>query len=706
MASSSLLSYENLIADYARQLDELSHIDENRSPDDDYDEEFKSKFQSILVGLAGVVRAAETDADSNPNSKLASELPGLIAKVDDVMNKGISFAYEGDDESRMYLDGWMPSFAHCNDGPNATPLLEIKKANDTGLHLPPDMLESLSFLMMKFVKGQNRRRGDDSPDIDSFKSQFKPPEGWETTPHPSVLSSPCARFQSDFILSECSGTPEHENVAALVKAQCEVSCDDINDPVKLCISSGGDLLALSAMGGYKNRTPFLHCYYPKDAAPRATGSSTRWEDNLGSMRSKDRKLGLSGVVADLALDESRQLIFAADQMRIKSYRYDKTQKVEKKTRNGARDAGFRAVHTFDCSGSFEGPLSVFSDRGRVLRAGQHGTVAIWDIDAQPTHGRSGSEIVGEKYDYEDMDSWRDDPEEIELSGGSEHSQTVNLDTCDGEGARAVHWSVEYWHRHPSSTNVMLCGSDVGTSEVYHCHAFDIEAGGKAVARYLGHAGLVRGFSTSPAADPNVFLTSCDDGHSRLYDTRRSLPVLTIAAEDASEAPMNSALLVYPDGLPFIFVGEAKYQKIVLWDVRAQKALYELATGNNNVRTMAWDNSSNTLYAATECTYVDRIGYHHDYRRAKIPREKYPSEENQSDMDIDDDEIADNEPDSEDDWDDERCWPRNAYHRENYWGHVWDAGDHRLYKYEFKKEPNLEIVPEYGRATVDSDNYYW
>jgi hypothetical protein len=38
---------------------------------------------------------------------------------------------------------------------------------------------------------------------------------------------------------------------------------------------------------------------------------------------------------------------------------------------------------------------------------------------------------------------------------------------------------------------------------------------------------------------------------------------------------------------------------------------------------------------------------------------------------------DEDGDSEDDEDDNMCWPKRAYHSENYYGHVFDAGEHRL-----------------------------
>ena len=96
-------------------------------------------------------------------------------------------------------------------------------------------------------------------------------------------------------------------------------------------------------------------------------------------------------------------------------------------------------------------------------------------------------------------------------------------------------------------------------------------------------------------------------------------------------------------------------------------MYDLATGNNTVEAMAWDGASNTLYAASSCRYIDRNGRHMDYRMAKIPVQA----ENPNAAQMDEDE-GQFEEESED-----VCWPKDAYHAEDYFGHAFDAGDHRI-----------------------------
>jgi hypothetical protein len=108
----------------------------------------------------------------------------------------------------------------------------------------------------------------------------------------------------------------------------------------------------------------------------------------------------------------------------------------------------------------------------------------------------------------------------------------------------------------------------------------------------------------------------------------------------------------------VFTGTGKAEQIKMWDVRARAPVYELATGNNRVESLLWDSERSCLYAATECLWMDRMGYRHDYRTAKIPKSGYDKSQVNSD-------------------EEERCWPENAWHKEDYFGHTFDAGEHRI-----------------------------
>lgn len=112
-------------------------------------------------------------------------------------------------------------------------------------------------------------------------------------------------------------------------------------------------------------------------------------------------------------------------------------------------------------------------------------------------------------------------------------------------------------------------------------------------------------------------------------------------------------------------------------------VYDLATGNNGVASLAWDHAQNALYAATECYYMDRLGRNHDYRSAKIPKAmRYNPEEGEEDvMDDDDDDEYEGGDDSDED-DEDMCWPQKAYHGEDYFGYAFDAGEHRICEYPY------------------------
>lgn len=121
--------------------------------------------------------------------------------------------------------------------------------------------------------------------------------------------------------------------------------------------------------------------------------------------------------------------------------------------------------------------------------------------------------------------------------------------------------------------------------------------------------------------------------------------------------------------------------------------------------MAWSDERNELFAATWCSNVDRNGCHIDYEPAKIPVDKNTGDE---------DDEGDN--DNEDDWEDDegggdeveyedtdQCWPRNAYHNETYFGHIFDSGDHRICKsllaaVETRKTDSILKTAMHSKAT--------
>ncbi|KAF8145877.1 hypothetical protein K438DRAFT_1991437 [Mycena galopus ATCC 62051] len=559
------------------------------------------------------------------------EYPAIMGQINETINKAIELGYK-----RVEFD-FMPSFAHSN----AHPALEGPyREKGVFSHRMKDALRA-------FVAVFAKKLGEEKDKAFSF------PPPWDTTPRLHPLSSALSRFDVNFACPP-QATPL---LNCISQARCEISSDRVSLPITLVHSRS--CIALPSMGGYKNRTPQLS-YYLLDHPAADSG-----QDFPLDVRCSD--VGLRGIGYSAAIDEERKLIFVADDDRVKSYVWA--------SQSGEIYKSARPAHTLDSS--TDGPLAVLPG-GRFVRAGK-GLVEAWNIDELETHGADGKTRIGTRYSAED--SWRDDDDEVENSAGSKPSATVSF--ADKK------FAPETWEAHPSVSGTMLCGTDPDKSHDYSCVSLDLEHGGKAGMRYVGAGGKIESFSTS-AGDPSQFLTAASDGYARLYDVRIPLPVLSLAA-GFGETSCAAALLVHPDGVPMIFMGAEEDEVIRVWDARAQKLLYELSTGNNQVTGLAWDSERSVLYASTQCDYMDRNGYTMDYRRAKIPRAR--------------DKRDDEGDDDEDDNDYPRCWPKKAAHGEEYFGHILDAGEHRIFRYAFKEQPDPMILPVYGDATI-GDSMRW
>jgi hypothetical protein len=451
----------------------------------------------------------------------------------------------------------------------------------------------------------------------------------------------------------------------------------------MSISSGNTCLVVPTSGGWKNRSPYLSYFL-------------LGVEEGDFVECRRIKVALSDIAYDSTTDENRKLIFVADDNRIKSYAWGSIDS----------DKFYRKplpTHTLS-SGSWSGPLAILPN-GHLIRAGK-GSVAFWDLSSLPTHGPSGTDHIGKEVPTEE--TWRDDPEDIETSSGSKRTGTIKFAEQE--------LSPKIWHPHPSLPSSMLCGLGSLGSDDHSCSCVvvDLEHGGKTTSRYIGHGGFICDFSTAGLgegqADRNVFATACTDGYARLYDVRHPLPSLTLNVGRMSDA-CSAVALAYPDGIPSaynsptiqtqlylhahpaLFTGSETREQIKLWDIRARAVKYELSTGNNSVEGLAWDHTRNALYATTECKYIDRMGNHHEYRKAKVPKvpkSKSKAEGEEGDemvveegedsgewVDEDEDGDGDDDDDDDDDDDGEHNWPERAYHGENYFGYMFDAGDHRV-----------------------------
>ncbi|KAJ7609224.1 hypothetical protein DFH06DRAFT_1247643 [Mycena polygramma] len=585
------------------------------------------------VFLGFLTEACDLVRSRNPQD---SGYGDVVDKANEILGQAVALAY-----AKLELD-FLQSFAHSAEYPLLT---GPHTDENTFSHRRGVIVLDLFEMWMK--RGTMKRDGPGPmPHL---------PPSWKTTPRPHMLSSLLSRFDV--------GGHDHTTplLSAIYDARCEITSDSINQPIGL--TNDGSCVLLPSMGGWKNRSPILAYYLLDD-----TSSGTQFP-----LKARYADVGLTEVAWHAATDEPKKLMFVADNWRVKSYTWADEGSGE------VYEKG-RPTHTLD-TGSHHGPLHTLAP-GLLIRAGK-GSVGVWDLGALPTHGPNGRARIGRRFDT--SNSWRDEDDKLEASSGSDPTSTITL--ADSQLAP------EQWHAHPTFSGTMLCGMDTKGSYDYSCVSLDLEHGGKTVARYLGHGGNTRAFSTS-AVDPTVFLTAASDGHARLYDHRMVLPVLSLRAGTGGDDCMG-VVLTHPDGIPTIFTGAARDQIIRLWDVRAQKMVYELSTGNSAVVGMTWDAPRSTLYVATQCDNMNRLGDNFDYRHVKRPRISWSWES----LEREDSDGYD----SEDEWDDDGpCWPKNAGNAEDYFGHLFDAGDHRLFCYAFKDQPDPSILPEYGEARVYND----
>ncbi|KAI9061144.1 hypothetical protein FKP32DRAFT_1605097 [Trametes sanguinea] len=467
------------------------------------------------------------------------------------------------------------------------------------------------------------------------------PAPWTASHPPHTKSTRLSRFRDGVHPSVTDATPR---ARMIYEARCEVAADSFPSPIQAAIAADSSVLTIIGQGGWKNREPVLGMYLLDEPQSQAAQGGDDGDDDVG--------------------DEDHG-------ERIRTY------------------GGFRCM----CQG-YRGPIATLPN-GRVVRAGTGGA-AIWNLDALETHehGRVGNGRIR----LDDLFVRDNDNNEIERSVGS--APTTTLEFTEKEFRPAI------WRLH-APTGHLLCAEDAREASRYGCFAIDLEQGGKKVARFLGHGGGVNCFSTSDG-DAHTFATASSDGYARLFDVRRLLPVMTLDAGHSSEFCM-AVQLIHPDGIPklriAVFTGGQHTESIKMWDIRARAIVYELATGNNQVEALAWDGVRNTLYAATECSGMDRLGYTHDYRPARIPRwaDLRPNAfRDRFGMAVDgeeeDEEDADDEEyDSMEEDDDGRYWPKDAYHSEKHFGYAYDAGEHVLLRYQFKDDPDPTVLPEYGQG---------
>jgi hypothetical protein len=190
---------------------------------------------------------------------------------------------------------------------------------------------------------------------------LKPTKPWSETARPHPLATRLSRFVTPNL--KITPKPEDKIANTIYSPRCEIADEDTTQPIHLNLSAGAQCLVLAGAGGWKNRSAAIHYYN------LASGETTR----NGFMSSTYINSGLADIAYWTAISDSRKLIFAADDARIKSFAWgDVTTNFDDPL----------PTHTMK-SGVASGPLALLGD-SRLVRAGR-GFASVWNLDELPTH---------------------------------------------------------------------------------------------------------------------------------------------------------------------------------------------------------------------------------------------------------------------------------------------------------------------------------
>ena len=188
----------------------------------------------------------------------------------------------------------------------------------------------------------------------------------KSSPH----STPLARFQKTRLPISESVSSE---LRAVLEARCEVDTEDTVAPVTLVATTS--VLAELGCRGWKNRDPYLKLFRFEHKSQDGS-----WLRSLGHLSP-----GLSGIATTMVIDNTRKLVYVADDDRIKSFEWDYEEE----------DGGLSLVHTMDSYRS-GGPLGLIDGGARLLRAGM-GRLQIWDVNSAPLMARMEAILSGVRW---------------------------------------------------------------------------------------------------------------------------------------------------------------------------------------------------------------------------------------------------------------------------------------------------------------------
>eukprot|EP00761_Pharyngomonas_kirbyi_P004538 gb/GECH01004543.1/.p1 GENE.gb/GECH01004543.1/~~gb/GECH01004543.1/.p1 ORF type:complete len:304 (+),score=69.05 gb/GECH01004543.1/:1-912(+) len=203
-----------------------------------------------------------------------------------------------------------------------------------------------------------------------------------------------------------------------------------------------------------------------------------------------------------------------------------------------------------------------------------------------------------------------------------------------------------------STNTLLMAS------LLQPFIYDINAE-KVVDIYLSHGADIEDLKVS--SDLGMFATASRDTTCKLWDPRQSTAAYTLQGHSK---PAFACGIASVNGVPFAWSGGSD-ESIKCYDLRMKTVLYELSTGNNTVHSLHFHPATQSIFAQTECLYIDRLGRKH-YSDGPGLMGAMSDEE-------------------------EEDWPQAAFHRNTDFDVDWDAGDHQLLQYQYHTE--MEFKPE-------------
>ncbi|KAG8726022.1 hypothetical protein FRC11_000985, partial [Ceratobasidium sp. 423] len=443
---------ETRLSKCKRKLNRLRKTERFEEHDKVRDEEFIGVFKDTCA----LVREAEL-AD-------APYLGELAKAADKILDDGVGYSYGRDSNSAEFEEGvydFMPSWAHDDDG--GRPL--IKDENGGKFPLPHAALES-------FIRIFQPRLGGGAADLASFKT-----EPWNASSKRHPKSTNLSRFRSN--LPTLTSTIDKPLAASVLDARCEISSSRCVTPIRFHTNLGNTCLALTGMGGWKNRSSAMdYLIINEPLPPSATFPTLHWFEPK-----------VSGIAYHAAVDDARRLIFVGGDRRIKSFEWGSPSEVHKDP---------SLVHILDTQRS-EGPMTVLPN-GSIVRAGRGGA-SVWDTQALDNN--ENDESIEEPDGSDDDGDWEDeDSEEANRTAGSPPSSQIKF--LDQPNLKP-----SLWQPLLTAPSTVICVEYARQAGNYSCIGIDLETG-KSTSYYLGHGADVSSFSVS-AADPQLFLTACNDG---------------------------------------------------------------------------------------------------------------------------------------------------------------------------------------------------